>query len=232
MAIENQITEQFLTVQGEGRSIGRLAYFIRLAGCNLWCQWCDSLHSVDPKLFKGQTFAIDYSQIPTDCHLIVITGGEPTLFDLSSIRTRLLEENPSREIEIESNATRFPGREFADQFRWNLSPKLKSSLQKSPEQDQKRLVQMQQWADYARQSSLNNVIFKFVITSPADLDEVLGLVEKYQLPKNLVFLMAEGQKPESQSLQAVNYILEFAKAHGLNFSPRLHIMFWGQKRGV
>ena len=231
MAIENRITEQFLTVQGEGRSVGRLAYFIRLAGCNLWCQWCDSLHSVDPQLFKGKTLPIDYSKIPTDCHLIVVTGGEPTLFDLQSIRSQALLGNPQREIEIESNATRFLP-EMADLFRWNLSPKLKSSNQKSPELDQKRLVGLQQWSDYARQTKLNNVSFKFVITSSHDLEEVLELVNKYQIPKNLVYLMAEGQKPESQSLSAVEYILEFAKQHGFNFSPRLHIMFWGQKRGV
>lgn len=231
MAIENLITEQFLTIQGEGRSVGRLAYFIRLAGCNLWCQWCDSLHSVDPQLFKHKTFQIDFSKIPTDCHLIVVTGGEPTLFDLKAIRQKALEGNPQREIEVESNATRFPA-EIIDQFRWNLSPKLKSSKQKSPELDKKRLSQLQNWTNYARQTQLGNVSFKFVVTSQQDLNEVLELVQQHQIPKNLVYLMAEGQLPESQSLQAVNSILEFAKQHGFNFSPRLHIMFWGQKRGV
>lgn len=231
MAIENLITEQFLTIQGEGRSVGRLAYFIRLAGCNLWCQWCDSMHSVDPRLFKGKTFPIDFSQIPTNCPLIVVTGGEPTLFDLTGLREKALQGNPAREIEIESNATRFLA-DVADLFRWNLSPKLKSSQQKSPELDQKRLSALQDWADYARQTRLDNVSFKFVITSAEDLKEVLELVRLYKIPKNLVFLMAEGQLPESQSLQTIQYILEFAKQHGFNFSPRLHIMFWGKKRGV
>lgn len=231
MAIENQITEQFLTIQGEGRSVGRLAYFIRLAGCNLWCKWCDSMHSVDPKLFKGKNFPIDYSQIPTDCDLVVITGGEPTLFGLKSIREGLLQGNPNREIEVESNATRFPS-ELVDLFRWNLSPKLKSSQQKSPELDQKRLVSLKLWVDYAHKTPLNNVNFKFVITSTEDLEEVLYLVEEYQIPKKHVYLMAEGQTPESQSLASIEYILEFAKQHALNFSPRLHILFWGQKRGV
>jgi 7-carboxy-7-deazaguanine synthase len=231
MAIENQITEQFLTVQGEGRSVGRLAYFLRLAGCNLWCRWCDSLHSVDPALFKGKTFPIDYTQIPSNCPLVVITGGEPTLFDLARIREELLKGNPEREIEVESNATRFP-EALVDRFRWNLSPKLKSSGQKHPEQDQKRLVALPAWAEYARKSKLNNVIFKFVVTNETDMHEVLALVESHQIPRSLVYLMAEGQKPESQTLSAIQPVLEFAKAHGFNFSPRLHIMFWGEKRGV
>lgn len=231
MAIENRITEQFLTIQGEGRSVGRLAYFIRLAGCNLWCQWCDSLHSVDPKLFKGKTFQIDYAKIPTDCNLVVITGGEPTLFDLETIRSQLILGNSAREIEVESNATRFNA-DIADQFRWNLSPKLKSSLQKTSDLDQKRLSAIQAWADYARQTKLDNVSFKFVITTPEDLKEVLELSETYQIPRKLVYLMAEGQNPSSQNLDSVNYILEFAKQNNFNFSPRLHILFWGQKRGV
>ena len=229
MAIENLITEQFLTIQGEGRSVGRLAYFIRLAGCNLWCQWCDSMHSVDPKLFKGKVFPIDYTQIPDECRLIVVTGGEPTLFDLGTIRDLVLKAEPRREIEVETNATRFPS-SLVDDFKWNLSPKLKSSFQKSPELDQKRTAGLQQWADYSRGRS--NVIFKFVITTEEDLFDVLNIVKQYHIEPHLVYLMAEGQLPESQSLQSVNYILEFAKLHSFNFSPRLHIMFWGKTRGV
>ncbi len=229
MAIENRITEQFLTIQGEGRSVGHLAYFIRLAGCNLWCQWCDSMHSVDPRLFKGKTFAIDYTKIPSDCHLIVVTGGEPTLFDLALIRDEVRRFHPQRKIEIESNSTIFPI-ELVDDFSWNLSPKLKSSRQKSTELDEKRLVQLHAWSDYANRRE--NVIFKFVITSEGDLIEVLDLVLKYNIPKHLVYLMAEGQLPESQTIEVVNYILEFAKKQGFNFSPRLHIMFWGKTRGV
>lgn len=230
MAIENLITEQFLTVQGEGRSVGQLAYFIRLAGCNLWCEWCDSMHSVDPKLFKGKTFPVDYSKIPADCRLVVVTGGEPTLFDLFEIRRQVLSANPNRVIEIESNSTKFP-KDIVDLFNWNLSPKLKSSKQKSSELDEKRLIQLLDWSEYAQKNS-NNVIFKFVISSEDDLSEVLELVNKYQIPKHLVYLMAEGQLPESQQLSAVQHIIDFAKKHSFNFSPRLHIIYWGKARGV
>ena len=230
MAIENLITEQFLTIQGEGRSVGHLAYFIRLAGCNLWCEWCDSMHSVDPKLFKGKTFPVDYSKIPADCQLVVVTGGEPTLFNLVEIKDQLRKNNPARVIEVESNATQFSS-EIVDFFHWNLSPKLKSSKQKSTELDQKRLSHLQEWSDYSKKN-LENVIFKFVITSELDLAEVLALTQQYQIPKHLVYLMAEGQLPETQNLSSVEYILSFAKQHSFNFSPRLHIMYWGKTRGV
>jgi organic radical activating enzyme len=230
MAIENLITEQFLTVQGEGRSVGQLAYFIRLAGCNLWCDWCDSMHSVDPKLFKGKTLPVDYSKIPDNCQLVVITGGEPTLFNLAEIRQQALLQNPKRVFEVESNATKFPA-EIVDLFRWNLSPKLKSSKQKDPSLDEKRLSQLSKWADYACIEK-SQVIFKFVITSENDLTEVFDLVQTYKIPHHLVYLMGEGQSAESQNLTSVEYILNFAKLNGFNFSPRLHILFWQKKRGV
>lgn len=231
MAIQNLITEQFLTIQGEGRSIGQLAYFIRLAGCNLYCKWCDSMHSVDPNLFKDNTFPIDYSKIPANCKLLVITGGEPCLFNLEEIYNFTKKSHPDIRFEIESNATLFPNTN-KDLFFWNLSPKLTSSSQKYKFQDEIRLSQLKNWVQYCSSSNLNNVIFKFVITSNKDLNEVLHIASHYKIPNHLIYLMAEGDSSESQSIQKVEYILNFAKDNGFNFSPRLHILFWEKTRGV
>ena len=219
-----------MTIQGEGRSVGRLAYFIRLAGCNLWCRWCDSLHSVDPEKFRGKTAPIDYSKVPSNCSLVVITGGEPTLFDLAEIRRQLLKGNPNIAIEVETNATVFPT-EIVDDFLWNLSPKLKSSEQIKESFDQKRMLKLGEWARYA-QGSRGNVIFKFVIVEKGDLEEVQKIVDEFAIPPSLVYLMAQGATTESQSLSAVGYLVNSAKERGFNFSPRLHVMFWGEKRGV
>lgn len=226
----SKITEQFLTIQGEGRSVGQTAYFIRLAGCNLWCQWCDSMHSVDPKLYKDKSFVIDYSAIPNNCGLVVLTGGEPTLFDLPSIKTELKKINPAVRVEVESNATIFPESVVGD-FYWNLSPKLKSSNQKTPIQDQMRLGKMNEWSQFAKDNP-ERVIFKFVCTGEKDLTEISEIVEKFQIPRHLVFLMNEGQTTESQSLEKTNYLIEHAKTNGFNFSPRLHVLYWGSRRGV
>lgn len=227
--LDNYITEQFLTIQGEGRSVGKLAYFIRFAGCNLWCQWCDSLHSVDPKLYKERRFFIDYEKIPKNCQLIVLTGGEPTLFDLESVRERLLIDHPQRLFEVESNATQFPA-EIVDHYFWNLSPKLRSSLQKNQAYDDKRLIALEKWAHYSQNNP--KVIFKFVVSSSADLNEVDELVRTYHLNPTQVYLMAEGSKKEQQQLAQVEWVIEACKIRGMNFSPRLHTMFWGDQRGV
>ena len=225
-----KITEQFLTIQGEGRSVGQAAYFIRLAGCNLWCQWCDSMHSVDPKLYQGKSVNIDFSAIPKNCNLVVLTGGEPTLFDLRSIQLELKKINPAVRVEVESNATTFPESIVGDFF-WNLSPKLKSSKQKTSHQDQLRLAKLNEWSLFANENP-DRVIFKFVCTGENDLAEIKELIHKYKLPPHLIFLMNEGQTAESQSLEKTNYLIEHAKTNGFNFSPRLHVMYWGSRRGV
>ncbi len=227
--MKNLITEQFLTIQGEGKSLGRPAYFIRFAGCNLWCAWCDSMHSVDPRLFQETAHEIDFSLIPDHCELIVLTGGEPTLFDLKSVREKLISINSKRVFEVESNATNFPVELLVD-FHWNLSPKLKSSSQKTLIQDQMRLRNLKAWADYSQ--THDNVTFKFVITNTEDLSEVSKMVEEYSISKNRVYLMAEGRTESSQQLSNVEWLIEECKNLNFNFSPRLHIMLWGEKLGV
>ena len=84
----NQLTlplmEQFYTIQGEGRYSGRAAYFIRLAGCDIGCVWCDVKESWDKMmhpLVSVQSIVDQVKEIPSD--FIVITGGEPALYDLN-----------------------------------------------------------------------------------------------------------------------------------------------------
>ena len=230
MSLPIKITEQFYTIQGEGPSSGKPAYFIRLAGCNLWCSWCDSLHSVDPKLFHGKTTDIDYNQIPRNCPIVVITGGEPCLFDLMLIRDRLIPILPNLRIEIESNATVFPEFDLS-LFHWNLSPKLASSKQKTPQQDELRLKNLNHWVQFANQHP-KNAIFKFVVQNSGDLDEIVLLQNEFKIPASQIYLMPEGQTPESQTGSLAEAVVQFVKTNQYNFTPRLHVLLWGNKRGV
>ncbi len=224
---KKQIIEQFLSIQGEGRSLGRLAYFIRFAGCNLRCGWCDSLFAVEPSLFQGKADEVRYHEVPPYCDLVVMTGGEPTLFDLKGVRDRLL--TPTRIFEVESNATRFP-EAIVDDFVWNLSPKLSSSKQKTEIHDRTRLQSLAQWATYAQGRS--NVMFKFVMTGPSDFAEILELVKTFRISRDQVYLMAEGQSSSTQKIENVAWIIDLCKKEGFQYSPRLHVILWGDQRGV
>ncbi|MCS6821943.1 MAG: 7-carboxy-7-deazaguanine synthase QueE [Microscillaceae bacterium] len=80
------LMEAFYTLQGEGHFQGRAAYFIRLAGCDVGCHWCDVKESWEaakyPKV-NVEEIAREASQFPS--RLTVITGGEPLMYDLTAL---------------------------------------------------------------------------------------------------------------------------------------------------
>ena len=105
------VKEIFYSIQGEGFYTGRPAVFIRLAGCNLKCSWCDTDYSEKMKMTEDEIVA----GVDVLCHneldvaidlidLIVITGGEPTIHNLEPLLKKLKTET-SAIIAIETNGT-------------------------------------------------------------------------------------------------------------------------------
>ncbi len=85
--------EAFYTLQGEGFHQGKAAYFIRLAGCDVGCHWCDVKESWDENLHP--ILAVDKIVAEAKKHparIAVITGGEPLIYPLEFI-TKTLHEN-------------------------------------------------------------------------------------------------------------------------------------------
>ncbi len=111
--------ESFYTIQGEGFYQGRAAYFIRLGGCDVGCVWCDVKDSWDAT--KHPLIAIDnlLKQIQnTPAEMVVITGGEPLMHDLSLLTKTLQSAGLETNIET-SGSSKLSGS-------WNwicLSPK-------------------------------------------------------------------------------------------------------------
>lgn len=90
MDVEYPIMEHFYTIQGEGAHTGRASYFIRTAGCDVQCWWCDVKDSWDgdkhPKMKVSDLIdVVKESGAP----FVVITGGEPLLHDLSALTSAL-----------------------------------------------------------------------------------------------------------------------------------------------
>ena len=87
------VMEHFYTLQGEGFHWGKAAYFIRLAGCDVGCAWCDVKESWDAS--KHPLISIDFlldEVKKTPGQIVVITGGEPLLHDLTEL-TKTLRKN-------------------------------------------------------------------------------------------------------------------------------------------
>lgn len=98
------VMEQFYTLQGEGAYSGQAAYFIRLAGCDVGCVWCDVKESWDHALHPIKTIdEIVEGALATSCRLCVITGGEPLLYTLDKLTDTLHEAG--FKVNIETSAS-------------------------------------------------------------------------------------------------------------------------------
>lgn len=88
--ISYPIVETFHSVQGEGYWTGVNAFFIRLAGCDVHCPWCDTKHSWNQRLHPKQTVT-DLVKTAQSHHpaIVIITGGEPLMHDLYPLTKRL-----------------------------------------------------------------------------------------------------------------------------------------------
>ncbi|MGV6861787.1 MAG: 7-carboxy-7-deazaguanine synthase QueE [Putridiphycobacter sp.] len=102
MTTEIPLMEEFYSIQGEGFHTGRAAYFIRLAGCDVGCTWCDVKESWDIEshpLVKISEVVERIKKSQTD--FVVITGGEPAMYDLTFLVDAIHELN--LEIAIETS---------------------------------------------------------------------------------------------------------------------------------
>ncbi len=122
------VMEQFYTIQGEGKFTGHAAYFIRLAGCDVGCVWCDVKDSWEAEgypRYSAEELAQLASKTPAD--IVVITGGEPAMYDLTELCNAL--HNVGKRSHIETSGAH----PIRGNFDWvTFSPKkFKAPLEES-----------------------------------------------------------------------------------------------------
>ena len=94
--------ETFHTIQGEGYYSGKSAYFIRTAGCDIGCHWCDVKESWDKDVHPVKNIDDIVKEIlPLNLETVVITGGEPLIWNLEPL-TNLLKKN-NLKVNIETS---------------------------------------------------------------------------------------------------------------------------------
>lgn len=94
------LVEEFFSLQGEGYHAGKAAYFIRLGGCDVGCSWCDSRFAWNPEmhpLIDADTIIDNVIKSGTDS--VVITGGEPLMWNLDYLCSGLKKNNINTFIE-------------------------------------------------------------------------------------------------------------------------------------
>ncbi|MBE8712624.1 7-carboxy-7-deazaguanine synthase QueE [Sphingobacterium hungaricum] len=94
------LMEEFYTIQGEGYHTGKAAYFIRLGGCDVGCHWCDVKESWNAELHPltpAETIVENAKKYPSKT--VVITGGEPLIYNLDYLTKALHEAGITTFIE-------------------------------------------------------------------------------------------------------------------------------------
>ena len=215
-----RVSEVFGSIQGEGASLGRPSVFIRLQGCAVGCAWCDTKYSWDPRRGRAVTLEALLAEVKAaGPDNVVVTGGEPLehpAFTEVIVGVKAL----GLRVEVETAGTEIPPPVAVDQ--WNVSLKLAHSG--VPAERRLRPEAIRRFRDLG-------AWFKFVVGAERDVDEVLAIQAEHALPSTRILLMPLGLTREEQQA-LMPEAAAWCRRHGFGFSPRLHILIWGPKRGV
>ena len=223
--------EIFHSLQGEGAAIGTPSVFLRLALCNLACTWCDTKYTWDWRHYDYNQEVAELTPEQVEerillygCGHLVITGGEPLLQQegLAALIWSLKERGFS--FEVETNGTIAPLSQLErDVDQWNVSPKLGTSGNAPERREVSSALEA-----FAR---FPHAYFKFVIVDGTELGELNGMILKYGLPKERIILMPEGRSPAELYAKS-DWLSQRCLEEGFRFTPRLHILLWGDTRGT
>lgn len=245
------VSEYFYSLQGEGRTMGIPAIFLRLTGCNLICggagseddgilrdgaTWiCDTMqvwmHGTTftfEDLVKTLNEATDFiNRLRNGVHL-VITGGEPLLQQkriVSFLEFLEREYGLNPIIEIETNATFIPLPELDQRVSyWNTSPKLINS---GMPENKRLLPEVLHWFNANK-----NTMFKFVIRCEEDWQEI----KTQWVDKNLIDAKKIVLMPAASSLEELltinKLVAEICIREQIRMCTRLHVEIWNQLTGV
>ena len=211
MQNELSVNEIFFSIDGEGKRAGKLAAFIRLAGCNLRCSYCDTEYAFT----DGQLMRIDeIAEAVEGWENVTVTGGEPLLQDIHA----LLERLQGHEVNIETNGSvdvtpyhKYPWVFFTLDYKCPSSGMESSMLEKN------------------FQTLRSQDVLKFVVGDREDLRRAQEVCEKYE-PRCPVYLSPVFGKIEAKEI--VEY-MKSARYKNWRLQLQLHKYIWPpDARGV
>jgi 7-carboxy-7-deazaguanine synthase len=208
------INEIFLSVQGEGLYTGVPSVFVRVAGCNLNCPWCDSAYAKSDEsgteisnsslLEKIRDYNVEH---------VVITGGEPTIYaeELKILCDKL--NSFGKKITIETNSTIYVD---CNPHLLSLSPKL-----------------YQGWDEEILKKNLSkncDIQIKIVVDSIEEAVDALKRIEKFNIEKEKIFLMPNAITRDKH-IRGAAWLVPFCCKNNVRFGGRLQTLLWNSERG-
>ena len=227
------------TIQGEGALIGRPTVFVRTGGCDFLCSFCDTLYAVLPQ-HKTTWTKMDAPAVLAEIErlsggapiTVTLSGGNPALQPLGE----LLEIGHARghSFALETQASRAP--DWLDELdHLVLSPKPPSSGMEFSPESLARCLDVAGGGARATQVSIKVVVF-----DEADFQFARRV---YQLHPDVPFYLSvgndsviTGQEADNAALaRQLEWLLERCARENwfdVTLTPQLHVLLWGNKRGV
>lgn len=207
------ISEIFYSIQGEAPNLGMPAWFIRTAGCNFRCNFCDTKYAW--KTTKVMTPKTILNQLTNNCKNVIITGGEPLLqYEALLPLFQLLKTN-GYNIYVETN-----GYYYYDVLlpfaQFTVSPKLQYL-------NTKYFTSLRKW--------VTSCVLKFVVGNKQEFYQAVKLCKKLQ-PKREVYFMPKC-KDEQTHKETLLQLTEWVKKEApfIRVTPRLQVYLYNGKRG-
>ena len=243
---ELYVSQMIPTVQGEGNFTGVPSLLIRLLGCNLHCDFCDSKYTWSINNGLKTYYDNDIESLNTDIfniihdyniHNLMITGGEPTLYTKNPLFNQLLDHSAFETTEIETNGIRIDQISKLEDVYLNISPKLNIRYYKNTD-DYSQLIKNIKWI----QGTDFNYTLKFVddnrenifnFLEDCDIDQwdydTIRIMPKTKLRQdcdNKLEFMIELEKSNLETLK-------FCMKYGFIYTPRVHLyLFKDEKENI
>jgi 7-carboxy-7-deazaguanine synthase len=229
------------TIQGEGALLGQKTHFIRFGGCDYRCVWCDSMYAVDPTQV-AQLPQMDVDEILDRLELlpmapwVTLSGGNPALFDLDDLVTRL--HYRGIKIAIETQGTVFKDWLGAVDL-VTCSPKPPSSGNMTAPSTALKFYE--KWE--SKRFYTGKFVFKIVVFDDADWDYAKIMFKDRQDLECWVQVGNPWFRGETMDVTRMlvligklrelsERVLADEEMSHVRVTPQLHVLLWGNARGV
>ncbi|MHB7978674.1 putative 7-carboxy-7-deazaguanine synthase QueE [Clostridium sporogenes] len=218
-----KVVERFVSINGEGRRSGQLAIFIRFAGCNLNCSYCDTLWANEKDVSYQLISSKDiYDYIKSQkIKNVTLTGGEPLMQKGIVELLKVLSKDKELYVEIETN-----GSVLLDEFLdIENSPSFTMDY-KLPSSNMENKMALDNFRYLTNKDTV-----KFVSGSIEDLEKAKEIIKKYNLVNttNIYISPVFGKI----NLDTIVEFMKNNKMNGVNLQLQLHKIIWDpNKKGV
>jgi organic radical activating enzyme len=243
------IVDLHTCIQGEGKFSGVPNFLIRFRGCNLRCQFKDSC--CDTPYTSWINSPINYKVEDLICLILVnpkiknafVTGGEPTINPSALEEVLSILKSYDVSTSIETNGTIIFKSKNLDFV--SISPKLCNSIPKAGSFIYINDTSFKVTENHVKRHNLNmdnpdaikffiqNYPFqiKFIYSSFEDREEIFNFIKRFKIEEDKVYIMPEGTTSKQLGVKRAE-IFEFCLLYGFNYSDRLQILTYENKRGT